>query len=303
MGTLRRIDDRSHCVTLRAAHLIGRADHCALRLSAPTVSGEHASLRWTGQQWVLRDLGSRNGTWVDGDRVEPGQAWPLQAGATLSFGSPEPTWRIESVAAPVVRAEAPGLEPVLIDGGMVVLPDMEQPLLVVYCDQRGRWVAERPDGSLSPVADLDVLQVGQVPWTLHIPQAVTGTIELDAHRVLTFEVELRIEERTDGELWIEVHLPGGGRVLPPKAHHRTLLALAKAREADTDLPRAERGWRRPDDLERLLHLDHGSVRDHVYRARRELAALGVDDAVRVIEQHPDTGAVRLGSVRLALTLP
>lgn len=51
------------------AYSIGRAPGSMLRLNHFTVSRTHAQLRATGDGWKLRDLGSSNGTWVNGSRV------------------------------------------------------------------------------------------------------------------------------------------------------------------------------------------------------------------------------------------
>jgi hypothetical protein len=48
---------------------IGRDPASGLRLSHETVSRVHAELRRQGGLWVLRDLGSTNGTTVNGRRV------------------------------------------------------------------------------------------------------------------------------------------------------------------------------------------------------------------------------------------
>lgn len=49
--------------------LIGRDPASGLRLSHETVSRMHAELSYQGGLWVLRDLGSFNGTTVNGRRV------------------------------------------------------------------------------------------------------------------------------------------------------------------------------------------------------------------------------------------
>lgn len=51
------------------AYSIGRAPGSMLRLNHFSVSRTHAQLRATGDGWKLRDLGSSNGTWVNGSRV------------------------------------------------------------------------------------------------------------------------------------------------------------------------------------------------------------------------------------------
>ena len=50
--------------------VLGRAPWCNLVLPEPTVSRRHAELRRDGAAWTIVDLGSRNGTWVNGWRVD-----------------------------------------------------------------------------------------------------------------------------------------------------------------------------------------------------------------------------------------
>ena len=48
---------------------LGRDAECEIRLADPTVSRRHGRLTWTYQGWTLRDLGSNNGTQVNGQLV------------------------------------------------------------------------------------------------------------------------------------------------------------------------------------------------------------------------------------------
>jgi hypothetical protein len=48
---------------------IGRAGESGLRLDHPSISREHAELHPAGGAWQLRDLDSKNGSFVDGTRV------------------------------------------------------------------------------------------------------------------------------------------------------------------------------------------------------------------------------------------
>ncbi|MGE6734366.1 FHA domain-containing protein, partial [Streptomyces sp. NPDC059900] len=63
---------------------IGRDPANGLRLSHETVSRVHAELSRQGGMWVLRDLGSTNGTSVNGRRVIG--AAVVQDGDQVSFG-------------------------------------------------------------------------------------------------------------------------------------------------------------------------------------------------------------------------
>ena len=48
---------------------LGRSRECDCVLAEPSVSRRHAELLREGPRWVLRDLGSRNGTRVNGARL------------------------------------------------------------------------------------------------------------------------------------------------------------------------------------------------------------------------------------------
>lgn len=66
---------------------LGRAASCPLRLDHdPWVSGEHAEIARVPGGYVLTDLRSRNGTWVDWARAEPDRPVPLGPGALIMAG-------------------------------------------------------------------------------------------------------------------------------------------------------------------------------------------------------------------------
>ncbi len=58
------------CSIVVAESVIGRSRHCGLQLPNPLVSREHALLVATPQECRIRDLGSQNGTYVNGVRIE-----------------------------------------------------------------------------------------------------------------------------------------------------------------------------------------------------------------------------------------
>jgi pSer/pThr/pTyr-binding forkhead associated (FHA) protein len=63
---------------------IGRADYNDLVIADPSVSTTHARLQRKDDLWVLSDLGSTNGTYVEGEPVTGDTA--LTPGTTLRFG-------------------------------------------------------------------------------------------------------------------------------------------------------------------------------------------------------------------------
>lgn len=63
---------------------VGRAPGNDLVLSAAEVSREHARLRCEGNALKVEDLGSRNGTWINGVRVDRHRA---KSGDEIAFGT------------------------------------------------------------------------------------------------------------------------------------------------------------------------------------------------------------------------
>jgi hypothetical protein len=80
-----RIDGEDRTFSLAGDRVrIGRGADNEVRLSDPSVSRNHAVIEREGGGWVIRDLGSTNGTRLDGERVPRGVLAP---GATLQIGA------------------------------------------------------------------------------------------------------------------------------------------------------------------------------------------------------------------------
>jgi pSer/pThr/pTyr-binding forkhead associated (FHA) protein len=94
---------------------IGRADYNDLVIADPSVSTTHARLQRKDELWVVSDLGSTNGTYVEGEPVTGETA--LTPGTTLRFGDvsalfephdePRPSARRAVEAAPTPPVEEP----------------------------------------------------------------------------------------------------------------------------------------------------------------------------------------------------
>jgi class 3 adenylate cyclase len=80
----------------REGFVIGRdVDQCEAVLLHPTVSRRHARLVIAANTLQIEDLGSTNGTSVDGAVVISGKQRPLQAGARVTIGDIELTVRYD----------------------------------------------------------------------------------------------------------------------------------------------------------------------------------------------------------------
>ena len=65
---------------------LGAAADNQLVLADRFVSSRHAILHWDGSQWWLEDLGSRNGTFLNGKQLMPYRPEPASSGASLQLG-------------------------------------------------------------------------------------------------------------------------------------------------------------------------------------------------------------------------
>jgi DNA-binding winged helix-turn-helix (wHTH) protein len=65
--------------------VIGRDRGCAVQLDADSVSRHHARLNVTGREASIEDLGSKNGTWVAGERIRG--IVPLVDGTSFRLGT------------------------------------------------------------------------------------------------------------------------------------------------------------------------------------------------------------------------
>ncbi|MDI7278038.1 MAG: FHA domain-containing protein [Anaerolineae bacterium] len=87
---------------MRSPYNIGRVETNDLPLSHQMVSRNHARLLFQGEEMVLIDLNSSNGTFVGEQRLAPSEPHPLSYGDAFSIG-PYKLW-LEAIPAAAVRA-------------------------------------------------------------------------------------------------------------------------------------------------------------------------------------------------------
>jgi predicted RecA/RadA family phage recombinase len=87
--------------------IIGRVAGCDVVISDPEVSRRHASITWERGQPILRDLGSTNGTFVNGVRLTGSQA--LSDGDTIGLGKVQLSFQCPALAEarPTVARPSP----------------------------------------------------------------------------------------------------------------------------------------------------------------------------------------------------
>lgn len=93
--------------------VIGRSPDCDVVLNNTSVSRQHAEMLYDGAAWSVRDLGSRNGTGVNGVRVAGERA--LQPGDMLRIDEFDLVFH--AGPPPVRRIERPRTSVTVMDGG------------------------------------------------------------------------------------------------------------------------------------------------------------------------------------------
>lgn len=277
---------------LAANTIVGRSPECGVRPEGATVSGIHAILCFESGGWWLREAGSRNGTWVQGERLAPGGRAELREGMAVSFGQADAPFVLVSAAAPTALARSAAGLVVEAVGGLLALPPGGAPEAVVFAEADGGWHVEGAEGARPVVSGAVILAAGE-SWALLLPGGSPATA-LPPSSPAPERPRLAVRHSRDEE-YVELSvLRGPAReVLPPRAHAALILTLARAWLDDAGDPPAERGWRYADELARGLGLDKAWFNLHVFRARHQLAEAGVAGINQGVERRTPTGQVRL----------
>jgi hypothetical protein len=257
------------------------------------VSNPHASFHWRGEGWELRDLCSKNGTYVNHRKLEPGEAvWVFQ-GSQIAFGSMDLLFTMAADTPP--RALAHGEDGTIVcadDEGWLALPSPEHPEVWVS-EYAGRWFIESDDGPHRTVQDGALLHTGAMAWRLELPVILEKTLKPEEARSQHMdEIGLRFTvARNDDFVGVDVLYGRHVIRLRPRAHHHLLLALARKRQADqvaaaaTGMPASEHGWMDVRELRAILHATQNNLALDIFRARRQLGEeAGILDSRLLIER-------------------
>ncbi|MFO0724036.1 MAG: FHA domain-containing protein [Myxococcota bacterium] len=296
---LLRPPDGSAPIPLLGRSTFGRGASATVSIQHRFASQEHAALRWTGAQWELRDLGSTNGTFVDGVRLEAGKPATVVRGNRLCFGDPAAAWELIDDRAP--SAAAIDLESGAVlaaTGEMLLLPDDAEPEITIYASAAGAWLAEHADGRMQPLGEGATLSAGGRKFRIELPIASEATPMLEA-RFSMENVTLRfLVRRDEEEVRIEIISRKKTVALEPRWFGYFLLTLARARQEDAGQPEAAQGWRDVEELLRMMRTDNNNMNVATHKARQQLASVGLEGAARIVEVR--RGQRRLGTKRFEI---
>jgi hypothetical protein len=310
VGSIRELSSGQTRV-LEPEHIVGRASApgCSQTLAPGYVSGVHAVFRWTGEGWELRDLNSRNGTYLDGQRLQPAGSLPVKLGSRIGFGTRAGEWEVVDTTGPeVMVVPLGGGDPVRLCGEMIPLPSRDDPAVTIYRGADGGWALERPDEPVLPLGNGHVFEAAGRFWRFCCCDLGPGTLAasgLDAVRA-PIEVErlqLAFAVSRDEE-HVQLRAAYGDRRIDLGAHsyHYLLLTLARQRlqDAAEGLPDTSCGWVDIEDLARDPSMAPPRLNIDVFRIREQFESVGVVDAPKIVERRARPRQLRIGTPYISI---
>jgi hypothetical protein len=281
---------------------------CALAINEPRVSGVHAEIRWNGQGWELKDLGSLNGTYLDGQRIDAGAVKVLRQGSRVAFGQTDREWELVDAAAPLVLVvPIDGGDPVAVENDLVALPSSEDLRATLYRSRDGEWTLERADEAPVTLARGQIFECARRLWRFSCPVSSMGTLASTvdtAERLDLAMLRLTLSFNRNQEY---VHVRAIGRTtavdLGESVYNYLLLRLARRRldDAERGIPETSQGWVDVSELaEDPMFATPQQLNLAVFRIRKQFADAGIADSARIVERRSSTREMRLGTGRVSV---
>ncbi len=299
MGTLRRTADGME-VLLTTETVVGRLTSCGVCLAPSFVSLAHALIRWSGSEWELRDLGSTNGTYLEGTRIQSGQTSRLKLGSMLTFGDLPETWELIADSPPTPAAiPLDGAAPVHLSAGTIPLFENDELVGTIYAEGE-RWYLEAGDSKRELVTGQQ-FSAGSKQWKFECPNLASLTAEaaLDLPRFDTLVLEFTFSR---DEEHVEVGFSHAGRRRSVAGRSCLYLALILARQRlnDQRAGQADPGWIDVDDVLRMMpeYSSYAALNVEIHRLRRLFGECGVGEPTRIVERR--RGQIRIGTERLVI---
>ena len=287
---------------LRSYQLIGRWSGSHIVLDRAGVSKQHATIQWVGAAWLLRDLGSRNGTLHNGTRVEPAQPRTLSVGDEIAFGERDEVWLVCDVDPPgllLVPAPDSGDSTIHVDASAAfrALPSGDDPQVTIVRRADGSWCAELPSGDVLDLLAGGIVTLLERRYEVALPDPALETAEPDTPLVehdeakVQYEVEVSANEET-AALTVFDDAWDRPRRLKECVPLYLLAHLARQRIEDWGPASSNDGWIDIEAACKALGLTREQLGVHVFRVRVSLKELGLIRVGSVIERKK--GWIRTG---------
>lgn len=272
-------------VYLKHKMTVGRLASSDLPLQNPMSSGRHAAISYSGGGWWIFDLNSRNGTFLNGDKLTLGPAARIRTADILSFGSADESWVVENVSRAAAMAIGPNGHIRAAERGRITIKDVSTSESCDVYLRGDKWLMDARMGVQStPVHDGDAILVGETTWLLSLPDP----LELRSTIPMRMSV---LRNPTRGQM--EIVLYAGTRAvrLDSRSHNALLGTLASYSAGDGLGPASLGGWRTVEFVCEDIGLTRQILNLYVHRLRASLEQHEIPNAASIVER--DDGRIRL----------
>lgn len=170
-----RIDEDEKEHTLGdAPMLIGRRPDCAITIAAASVSGRHAQIQCQDGVFVVEDVGSRNGTFVNDQRIT--SPVRLQHNDTLQFGSAVARFHAPTALPPTDAGAALAAPPIAAESQETPTPS----LALVDIDEANEPTITDKMATAGRFGILEVNPEAKLKAVLEISNHLAGTVDLSS---------------------------------------------------------------------------------------------------------------------------
>jgi len=309
MGAIRHTSSGQTRI-LQPSHVVGRAPapQSCLTLDQRYVSAVHAEFRWTGSAWELRDLGSKNGTYLDGRRLAPSVPHRIRRDSQIAIGAAEEEWIMVDDSPPqAMVVPFDGGDPIVLSGDLLPLPSSDDPRATIYRTSEGGWALESPDDGTVALGHLQTFEAAGRVWRLSCAEMSTETLAApggpaeSGFRVGDLQLYFAVSQ---DEETVHLQVTCGTRDfdLGTRQFYYLLVTLARLRlkEKKEGLPEPSCGWQDQDDLARDPSMAPPQLNLAVFRIRDQFARIGVIDAAAIVERRPRQRQLRIGTDRISV---
>jgi hypothetical protein len=278
--------------------LVGRGALADLRLADQLVSAEHATIYFDNGSWKVRDLGSRNGTFINRERLTSSLSRVLREGDRLHFG--------DSLGQPWVLSSAERPGPTAWSDQEGWIGPVQEALWIPTANsaeacislRSGVWTFVDSSG-VRNVSNEESITVGRSSWTLYLPKldvepfpSTETTRESRDERSIQLTLSASLDEE---HIALTVAFGGVLMNLGGRTFNSALWALAKKRLEDEGqgIAEGEVGWMYSDELRQELGVERTALNLHLWRA---IECFGKADLPgdKLIERRLATQQLRIG---------
>jgi hypothetical protein len=290
-------------------HIFGRDLRCSSVLKGNAVSRFHARISWNGENWCLRDLGSRNGTYVNGRLLATEGVFYLNPGDVILFGDFEEKYLFSERTPPescLIYAGNDGVEKKVSLTHLLPLPSMERPVATIFAGKNGGYFLETESGELLPLQHAVPFFVEEIKYTPFFenppdesPQTDTSEMTGSSSAHINF---LEILVSPDEES-AEVRFHKGNEVfsLNHKVHFYLLAYLARKRIEESEAQENtlketkddDNGWIDCEVISKELMMNRDHLGQQVFRIRQEFKSIDPLIAEKIIDRQL-RGKMRIG---------